>query len=126
MSSTGQSTNTDDHTRYEKQGIDKTVSGRAYVHLGIDTTGMHHHYLGDEQLVIVAERGYQRLDRHAPVRYRIRAPPAEIEYVQPDVAMAELEAGWCAFVARERGWQKRTHRVYDPGTAVWEVLEKQQ
>ncbi len=109
--------------KYDRTGIDRTIPGKQYVHLGIDTHDMHHHYLGDERVVVVAANGYTRIEDHLRVQYHIQASSDRVEHVQPNLDVAALEGQWCAFVSRDRGWKTRTNRVYDVGPAVWEAVK---
>ncbi len=108
---------------YANHGLDRRLPGEDYVHLGIDAEGMHHHYLADDRAVVVAAEGYDRIEEGVRIYYRLSFPPESIEHVEPDLDLADLEGGWCAFVAFDRGWTRRTNRVYDVGPAVWEAID---
>ncbi len=108
---------------YVRHGLDRRLPGEEYVHLGIDAEGMHHHYLADDRAVGVAADGYERVEEGIRVYYHLQLSPESIEHVEPDLALADLEGRWCAFVAFDRGWDRRTNRVYDVGPAVWEAID---
>ena len=96
--------------------IDKLVPGEQYVHLGVDTAGAHHHYLGEEETIVVTPDRYERIESGIRIYYRVRS--ATVEHVESGITPPAVEQQWCPFVEKKRGWRRRTNRIYDVTTAV--------